>query len=469
MHRRAVRNALLVTAITLAAHASPAAAYTISSPTAAEGDELVFTVSPELGDNPLSDQFDPQSGTATEGADFDGTARGASPVVGGFEVRVPTVEDGLDEPDETVVLVAPDGDSGTGTITDDDPTPALAVKDVGVSEGAGEARVTVTASAPSGGAIGFDVGTRDATASAGSDYQAPAARASIPAGARSADVVVPINQDGDDENDEALFLTISNPAGATIGDGEGIVVILNDDLRAVSVADTTVRELDGDRALARFLVTLNAPTFRTVTVDYTTGDGLARSPRDFTARAGALTIPAGQTRQLIDVSIAGDNDKEPPEAFAVWLTKASGARIGDGVAAGVIADDDGGANPDTSDKTPPRMAFTRLRRRGGRITTRARCPRAERVCSGRLTLFTAPDPRSGSRTLRRERRVGARSFSIRGGRAATVRIRVPRRIASAARRAGRLRLRGFAVTQDAGANVDTRTLRATLRYGRRSR
>ena len=95
------------------------------------------------------------------------------------------------------------------------------------------------------------------------------------------------------------------------------------------------------------------------------------------------------------------------------------------------------------------------------------CPRGETRCAGRVSLFTVPDRRSKARSLRRELRVGAKSFRLSGGRAQTLAITVPAAIARAARRAGRLKVEAFAVTQDADGNVDTRTKRATLRYGRR--
>ena len=77
------------------------------------------------------------------------------------------------------------------------------------------------------------------------------------------------------------------------------------------------------------------------------------------------------------------------------------------------------------------------------------------------------DRRTKSRSLRRERRLGAKSFSLRGGAAKSVAVSIPASVVRAARRAGRLKVQAFAVTQDAGGNVDTRNRRATLRYRRR--
>jgi hypothetical protein len=233
------------------------------------------------------------------------------------------------------------------------------------------------------------------------------------------------------------------------------------------VDDASTPEGDGGQSIARFTVRLNAPTFRTVTVKYLTGDGLARAPGDYLARLGTLTFAPGQTAAVVDVPVIGDDRKENPEAFALWLTEIGNARHGKGVAVGVIVDDDGGPNADTSDVTPPQVTLGAPKANGRRVTMRVSCPSAEKLCAGRITLFSVADRRSKSRSLRRERRLGGKSFSLRGGAARTVAVTLSSATVRAARRAGRLKLQAFAVTQDAGGNVDTRTRRATLRYRRR--
>jgi Calx-beta domain len=457
MHRRAAR---LLLAALCAALVLPAAAagHNFNSPTAAEGDPLVFDAGLEL-----VGPFDPQSGTATEGVDFDG-----EPVpfaAGGIEV--PTIEDDVDEPDETVLLDPPDEHgAGVGTITDDDPTPTLSIADVAVDEETAAATLTLTASNPSSRDIVVPLTALNGTAAAPADYTVPET-ATLPAGMRTVAVAIPIANDIEDEIDETFAVRLGAPNDATVGDGEAIVTIVNDDLRVVDVDDASTPEGDEGQSIARFTLRLNGPTFRTVTVRYATGDGLATAPADYLARLGTVTFSPGQTGAVVDVPVVPDNRKESPEAFALWVTEVTNARHGDGVAVGVIVDDDGGANPDTSDVMPPQITLGAPKVSGRRVTLRVACPGGERSCAGRITLFTVPDRRSRARSLRRERRIGARSFSLRGGSARNVAISLPASILRAARRAGRLKVQAFAVTQDAGGNVDTRTRRGTLRYRRR--
>ena len=464
MHRRAVR---LLTAALAAALVAPATAgaWEISNASVDEGGDLVFQVKHEFLTDPLTAEAVPVGITATGGADFADASQTVN--AGTTEVRVPTVDDDTFEETETLELRIGD-DVALGTIDDNDPAPTVSVADASSDESTGAATLTLTVSHPSSRDIVVPLDAADGTATRGVDYDLPAT-VTIPAGMRSAAFGIPVVNDFDDELDETFTVRLGTPDIAGVGDGMAVVTIVNDDLRVVDIADASTPEGDGGQSIARFTVRLNAPTFRTVKVRYLTGDGLARAPGDYLGRMGVLTFAPGQTTAAIDVPVVADNLKESAEAFAVWLTEIENARHGKGVAVGVIVDDDGGANPDTADVMPPQVTLGRPKARGRRIRLRVACPSAEQSCAGRITLFTVADRRSKARALRRERRVGAKSFRLSGGKRATVSITMSRRMLRAARRAGRLRLQAFAVTQDAGGNVDTRTRRATLRYGRRSR
>ncbi|HEV2813704.1 MAG TPA: Calx-beta domain-containing protein [Solirubrobacteraceae bacterium] len=464
MHRRAVRTLIAALAAALLAPAA-AGAYVVSPATNPEGDVLVFEVALEGIENPAA-EFDPQGLGATEGVDFDGEPVARDPVSG--EVRIPVTEDDLDEDDETLKIVGPGGDEGTGTITDDDAPPALSIADVTVLESAGAAaKATITAKNPSEEQITIPLAT-----SGGADLSVPASVV-LPAEARSVDVPLNVVNDFDDEPDEPFSVFLGTPTGgaATVADGEGIVTIGNDDLRVVDVMDASTPEGDAGSSNAQFAVRLNAPTFRTVTVRYATADGLAKAPGDYLGRLGTLTFPPGHTVALVDVPVVPDDRQEPAEAFAFIVSDVTNARPGDLAGVGVIVDDDsptmpgGGTTP--ADVTPPRITLGPPKASGRRVTLRVSCPSSEDRCAGRITLFTVPDRRSKARSLRREVRLGAKSFSLSGGAAKTVAVTIPSSVVRAARRAGRLKLAAFAVTQDAAENYDTRSRRATLRYGRR--
>jgi hypothetical protein len=129
----------------------------------------------------------------------------------------------------------------------------------------------------------------------------------------------------------------------------------------------------------------------------------------------------------------------------------------------VTIDDDDTAQ---GDDVPPNVRVTTLRRSGRALTVRVSCPRNEQRCVGRATFYADADRRSRVRSLRRERRLGRKSFSLAGGTARTLRLTVPRGVARAARRAGRLRVRAYVVTEDLSDNTDTTTASATLHFRR---
>jgi hypothetical protein len=473
MHRRAART--LVAALFCAALLAPASAgaYTISPATSPEGDELIFDVTLELGDS-LVAQFDPQPGTATEGADFDGGPKTRNAM---GEVRVPTTEDDVDEPDETVRLVAPDGAEGTGTITDDDPAPALSISDLTVAENeAGDAKLTITAANPKSVDVVIPL-----SVAGGTDISVPAT-VTLVAGSKTVDVPLTIANDVEDEADEAFEVTIGNATGATVAKPKGTVTIVNDDLRTVDISDGSVAEGSAGTSVLQFTVRLSGPTFRPVTIAIATGDGTATAPSDYLSRLGTVSFAPGQTVQTFDVQIVGDTRREETEVFGVGVGNPVNARVGDSIGLGVIVDDDGGNAPGTgngtgsgtgtgtgtgsADVTPPKISIVGPRASGRRVTLRVSCPSGERRCAGRVSFFTVADRRAKPRMLRKERRLGVKSFSLRGGARKTVTLTLPSAVLRAARAARRLKVQAFAVTEDAAGNVDTRNVTSTLRFRR---
>ena len=467
-HGRAVRT--LVAAALLAAPAS-ASGYQITAPRDPEGDGLVFHVTPEPGDDLINVTMTPVGVTATGGQDFDDAPQTMTLPPTGADVTVPTIEDETYEGDETLDLHV-GGDVGRGTIADDEPL--LSVADATANEHAGTAAVTITASTAPAHDVTVPLSGRDGTATAPGDYSVPGS-ATLKAGETSVVVAVPLVDDTADEADETFSVLLGTPSpNAGVGDGEGVVTVTDDDQRNVDLLDTGTPEGDSGSSVARFTVHLSAPTFRTVTVRFTTADGQATAPADYLARLGTVVVQPGQTTAFVDVSVVGDTRAEPSEAFELRVTEVVGARLGDGVAVGVIQDDDGtapggggppgGGTTSSSDAKPPKMTLSGPKASGRRLTLRIACPRGERSCTGRVVVYTVPERRSKVRSLRRERRLGAKSFTLRGGRAKTLTITVPPSVLKAARKARHLKVQAFAVTHDAAGNVDTRTRGATLRF-----
>ena len=97
--------------------------------------------------------------------------------------------------------------------------PAISVTDAAVQEAEGAVLVfTVTLSRASSRTVTVDYATSDGTAQAGSDYTAASGRLTFNAGDTSQTVQVTVLTDQEDESDETLTLTLSNPSQATLDD-----------------------------------------------------------------------------------------------------------------------------------------------------------------------------------------------------------------------------------------------------------
>ncbi len=111
---------------------------------------------------------------------------------------------------------------------------------------------------------------------------------------------------------------------------------------SVSIDDITVVEGNSGSTAAVFTVSLSAPSTAGVTADYATLDGSATvADGDYTAANGTVSIPAGQVSTQVTVMVTGDRRPEGiSETFAIELSNAMGASLGDASGACVIEDDD---------------------------------------------------------------------------------------------------------------------------------
>ena len=106
--------------------------------------------------------------------------------------------------------------------------PAISVSDATVQEAEGAVLVfTATLSHASSRTVTVDYATSDGTAVAGSDYTAASGALTFNAGDTSQTVQVTVLTDSEDEGQETLTLTLSNPSQATLDDATGTGAIEN--------------------------------------------------------------------------------------------------------------------------------------------------------------------------------------------------------------------------------------------------
>ena len=154
--------------------------------------------------------------------------------------------------------------------------------------------------------------------------------------------------DGKVEPDETLFINVKHVSGATVGDGQGLGTIQNDDIPALTINDVSAGETNSGTTTFTFTVTssLPAPTDG-ITFDIATADGTAQDhnpaseDNDYVAKSlTAQTITAGNTTYAFPVTVNGDTLVEPNETFSVNISNVSIGTIEDGQGQGTIQNDD---------------------------------------------------------------------------------------------------------------------------------
>ena len=110
-------------------------------------------------------------------------------------------------------------------------------------------------------------------------------------------------------------------------------------LPAITVASPAAVAPTAAGTSLSFAVSLDQASATAVTVDYATADGTAVAGTDYTATAGTLTIPAGQTSATVAVPVLVDTSQTGSLTFTLDLTSPSGnALLDGGQATGTITD-----------------------------------------------------------------------------------------------------------------------------------
>lgn len=327
----------------------------ISNTTVTEGNggttPAAFTVT--LSQTPaqaVTVQYATSNGSAAAGSDYTATSGTVTFPAGSTSqtVNVPVIGDTLDEDDEAFVVTLSNPVNATigtaqatGTILDNDASPSVSVGDCAVPEGA-VCTFNVTLSAASGRNIIVTVATADGSATAGSDYGAGSGTIGFAPGVTTLPVTIPILADTLDEIDETFTLNLSAPVNVTIGDGQGVGTIDDDDGPRAQAPDFAVTEGNAGTTAATFVVGLTASSPQPVVVSYATSDGTAQGGSDFQSTSGTVTFPPGMITMNVVVNVTGDTQDEPDEVFYLNLTNVVDGGVGKPATTARIRDDDGG-------------------------------------------------------------------------------------------------------------------------------
>lgn len=188
----------------------------------------------------VSLSFATSNGTATAGVDYVATSGAVTFAPGEVEKPVVVIVNGdtVDETQETFFLDISNAQNatvsssrGTGFILDDD-GPTIRINDVSVTEGntgTKAATFTLTLSGPSVEAIAVRATTTQGTATASTDYNSVNQVVIFQPGTVTRTLDVGIVGDTNLESNETFTVSLSEPFGTTITDGQGLGTILDDD------------------------------------------------------------------------------------------------------------------------------------------------------------------------------------------------------------------------------------------------
>jgi Ca2+-binding RTX toxin-like protein len=301
------------------------------------------------------------SGTAVAGADF-AAASGTLTFAAGETVKnviVDIADDGSKEGAERFFLNLSGAsganildNQGVATIGASDATaaaqPRVSVGDMTVSESDGWADIVVSLSAPGQNVVTVDYATQDGTAiyyGTGWDYARTYGTLTFAPGETTQVVRIQIADNSTSESFETLRFNLNRPVNAVVGDGSGLISIVDDDTVVdapeLFVGDAVVDEKAGTASFAVMLGgTAGESSNETVTVNYATASSTAVTGADFAASSGTLVFAPGETVKTVVVDIADDPLPEPQERVNLLLSGATGATIADGRAVAEIGAND---------------------------------------------------------------------------------------------------------------------------------
>ena len=263
------------------------------------------------------------------------------------------VDDSITEGNETVIvtLSSPSNatlgsdDVHTYTITDND---SVVVDFNSTSSSGAESlsskALTVDLSAASTQDVTVDYAVTGTATGSGTDYTLANGTLTISAGSTSGTITIAsIVDDGLDEVDETVIVTLSNPNNATLGSDDVHTYSITDNDNA-PVVDFNSTSSNGAESVSSKALTvdLSAASSQDITVSYAVTGTAAGSGTDFTLANGTLTISAGSTSGTITIaSIVNDSLDEDNETVIVTLSNPNNATLGsDDVHTYTITDND---------------------------------------------------------------------------------------------------------------------------------
>ncbi len=358
----------------------------IDDATADEGDAMAFTVRlSSAHDAEVTVTATTSDGTAQAPGDYTGKSEDLTIAVGATSATftVDTVEDSLDEDDETftVTLSAASlallDDEAAGMIADDDATPAVTLvlgpAEIGESGAGNRSTVTATLDAASSEDVTLTVSAAPVSPAVAGDFTLSGATTlTIAAGATTSTgpVTVTAVDNAVDAADKTVTVSATASGGHGVADpADRTLTIEDDDERGITVSaaagGVTVAEADDPQTQgatenqATYTVALDSQPTGTVTIDLASGDASAATVSPTSLSFGASDWNSAQTVTVTGVNDDVDNAGDQRTASVTHTVGAVGTDYESETAVAVtvtVTDDDAAPAAATLSVSPDRVA-----------------------------------------------------------------------------------------------------------------
>ena len=257
-------------------------------------------------------------------------------------ITITVVNDASQEADETIAVtlsntsanaVLGDDTVHTYTILDNDtpPTVEFDATSSADSETQTTVNIAVSLSNTSDSTVTVDYAVTGGTATgSGTDYTLASGTLTFNSGETTKNITITVVNDPNEEANETIELTLSNPSNATLGATTVHTYTIQDNDAPPDV-EFDAASSSGSEATtpATIAVSLASASESTITVDYAVTGGTATgSGTDYTLASGTLTFNAGETTKNISLALVDDLYAESGETVIITLSNPSNANLG---------------------------------------------------------------------------------------------------------------------------------------------
>ncbi|HET6365363.1 MAG TPA: Calx-beta domain-containing protein, partial [Nitrospirota bacterium] len=243
-------------------------------------------------------------------------------------IEINIKDNGVNEPDRSIDIrlknprgaVLGGNAAYTYTIMDSDPEPAVTFMSVSqqVKESAGKATIGVELSAVSGWdvIVPLMVG---GTAKTPGNFTMPSGPVVIKAGKRSAAITVQVTDNGVNEDDKTVVVSMGVPMHGVQGKTTmSTITIINTNPEPTVTFTSASQQVKGSAGKATIGVELSAVSGRDVTIPLMVG-GTTKTPGNYAITPGPIVIKAGERSAEITVQVTDNGVKEDNETVVVSM------------------------------------------------------------------------------------------------------------------------------------------------------